>query len=422
MPELAEVARIVHFIRTHLVGKTIANVKAQEDALIFGKVGTSAEEFQAKMTGKKVVGAGQQGKYFWMLMSSPPHPVMHFGMTGWMKFKGVENVYYRATASGEKEPWPPKFWKFILEANDGDAKTEAAFVDARRLGRVRLVDCPGENIRKHTPLKENGPDPVSDKSIVTEGWLTAKVRGKKVPIKALLLDQAVISGIGNWMGDEILYHAKIHPEQYSNTLRDEQITELHAAINYVCSTSVDLLGLSDEFPSDWLFHHRWNKGKKSLTSKLPNGDKIEFITVGGRTSAIVPAVQNKTGRVAADVNRDEEVKDEEDEEDEEEDQPRPTPRGRTKKPIKKEESAGADTKPATMSSGRQARTPKTQVVKRESKVNIKEGPEANTDGRKRKAAQGTAAKSESAKKAKTIVEPKEETTPLRRGRSAAAKK
>lgn len=198
MPELAEVSRIVHFIRQHLVGKTLSKVQAQHDDIIYGKVGTSAAEFQKAMTGKEIVGAGQQGKYFWITMSSPPHVVMHFGMAGWLKIKDADTYYYRSDKPADKE-WPPKYWKFLLETSD-ELKTEAAFVDPRRLSRIRLVDCPADDIRKHTPLKENGPDPVADKDIVTATWLMEKLRSKKVPIKALLLDQVNISGIGNWMG------------------------------------------------------------------------------------------------------------------------------------------------------------------------------------------------------------------------------
>lgn len=77
---------------------------------------------------------------------------------------------------------------------------ESAFTDARRFSRVRLVDCRAEDIRKTTPLKENGPDPVIDSDILTVEWLEKKVKSKHVPIKALLLDQANISGIGNWVG------------------------------------------------------------------------------------------------------------------------------------------------------------------------------------------------------------------------------
>lgn len=56
---------MVHYLRKHLVGKTLAAVKAQEDNNVFGKAATTAAEFQKAMTGKKVLDAGQQGKYFW---------------------------------------------------------------------------------------------------------------------------------------------------------------------------------------------------------------------------------------------------------------------------------------------------------------------------------------------------------------------
>ncbi|KAL4756702.1 putative formamidopyrimidine-DNA glycosylase [Aspergillus foveolatus] len=308
MPELAEIYRIVHFIRQHLVGKTLTKVSTQHDDIVYGKVGTSAAEFQKAMEGKKVIGTGQQGKYFWITMSSPPHAVMHFGMAGWLKIRDADTYYYR-TDKPEDKQWPPKYWKFLLET-DGDPKVEAAFVDFRRLARIRLVDCPAEEIRNYTPLKENGPDPLVDKDVVTEEWLGGKLSSKKVPVKALLLDQAVISGIGNWMGDEILYHAKIHPEQYSNTLTDDQVKELHSSIHYVCSTSTEVLADSDKFPEHWLFKHRWSKGKKNKQSTLPNGEKITFLTVGGRTSAVVPSVQKKTGPVAGDVKQEDESSDE----------------------------------------------------------------------------------------------------------------
>jgi len=305
MPEIGEVARIVHYIRKHLVGKTLAKVVATEDASVYGKAGTSAAEFQKHMTGKKVVDAGQQGKYFWIIMSSPPHPVIHFGMSGWLKFKSEHTYYYRPKAGEDKEPWPPKFMKFMLETaveGDGDEAVEAAFVDMRRFGRVRLVDCPGSEIRKYSPLKENGPDPVIDKDVVTVQWLKGKCRAKKAPIKAMLLDQANISGIGNWVGDEIMYNAKMHPEQYANTLSDKQIEQLHKSIHYICGTAVELLADSEQFPDDWLFKHRWGKGKKGGSNTLPSGEKIAFLTVGGRTSAVVPSVQKKTGPVAKEMS------------------------------------------------------------------------------------------------------------------------
>jgi len=301
MPEIAEVARIVHHLRKSLVGKTLAVVKAQDDSNVYGKVGTSGAEFQKALTGKKVLDAGRQGKYFWLIMSSPPHPVFHLGMTGWIYIRGEPTAHYRPKESEKDEEWPPKYWKFTLETDGNKPKVEAAFADARRFGRVRLVHCKAEDIRHTTPLKENGPDPTIDTDVLTEEWLEKKLKSKHVPLKALLLDQGNISGIGNWVGDEILYNAKLHPEQYSDTFNSTQVKQLHTSILYVCQTAVDLLADSSKFPEEWLFKHRWGKGKKDSVTALPNGAKITFLTVGGRTSCVVPSVQKKTGAVAGDV-------------------------------------------------------------------------------------------------------------------------
>ncbi|GAM82117.1 hypothetical protein ANO11243_000960 [Dothideomycetidae sp. 11243] len=297
MPEIAEVARVVHYLKKHLVGRKIVNTLVQEDDIIYGKVGTSASAFKKAMDGKTILDARQQGKYFWLVADSPPHPVMHLGMTGWVKFSNDDSGAYKAPKKEESE-WPPRFWKFVFQTESkGGEDCEIAFVDARRLGRIRLVDVPGDQLRNTTPLKENGPDPVIDKEVLTVEWLTNKMRSKKVPIKSLLLDQSNISGVGNWVADEVLYQARLHPEQYSNTFSDEQVQTLHDSLMDVCGTACRVLADSDQFPSTWLMKHRWNKGKKD-GNVLPNGEKITHITVGNRTSAVVLSRQKKTGAVA----------------------------------------------------------------------------------------------------------------------------
>lgn len=243
---------------------------------------------------------------------------------------------------GEVEQWPPKFWKFQLETDD-DPAVEMAFTDPRRLARVRLVDCPGKDIRKHSPLVENGPDPVVDTDIFTEEFLRKKMKARHVPIKALLLDQKTLSGIGNWVGDEVLYHAKLHPEQYCDEFNDEQIKELYKSIRYVCQKAVDKLGDSDQFPDDWIFHHRWGKGKGA--SHMPNGDKLAFITVGGRTSCYAPEVQKKSGHIAPGVKEEPIVSDEE-----------PAEKKRTSKAKSKKEDAAQESEPLK----KQKRTSRTE--------------------------------------------------------------
>ncbi|KAF3935092.1 hypothetical protein ABW19_dt0202981 [Dactylella cylindrospora] len=301
MPEIAEVARIVHYIKQFLTGRTIKNVIANEDTIVFKD--TTHTAFMKAMTGKKVVGAGQQGKYFWMIMDSPPHPLMHFGMTGWITFSQSPEAHYRADmddAAKQEVEWPPRFAKFLLQTDDEENKV--AFTDPRRLGRIRLIDSPADEIRKMSPLKENGPDPVVDG--FEEEWFRQALLKRKVPVKALLLDQAFISGVGNWVGDEILYHARIHPEQYSNTLSEAQQKQLYESTMYVCKTACDVLGESSKFPPEWLMKHRWGKGKKG--NFLPNGEKIDFVKVGGRTSAYVKSRQKATGGTSVKVKDEEE--------------------------------------------------------------------------------------------------------------------
>ena len=143
-------------------------------------------------------------------MSSPPHPLLHASMTGWMHFSNDDSSFYKSKNEKEIDSWPPKSWKFILETDDDEPSCQAAFVDPRRLGRIRLIDCEGDSIRQTSPLVENGPDPVQDKDMLTEDWFVEKVKGKRVPVKAFLLDQANISGVGNWVA-YVIRHATAPP-------------------------------------------------------------------------------------------------------------------------------------------------------------------------------------------------------------------
>jgi formamidopyrimidine-DNA glycosylase len=99
----------------------------------------------------------------------------------------------------------------------------------------------------------------------------------------------------------VLYQARIHPEQYSNTLPTDALKTLHETIHTVTTTAANVLGDSSKFPADWLFSYRWGKGSsyrgkkggKAESNVLPNGEKIIHITVGGRTSAVVESRQKK---------------------------------------------------------------------------------------------------------------------------------
>lgn len=118
-------------------------------------------------------------------------------MTGWIHLNNDPLSHYRAAEQPPQNDWPPRFHKFIFKFQN--CENEIAFVDARRLARIRLIDLPdGNHLRSVAPLSQNGPDPVLEP--VSLEWLQGKLKGRKVPIKAWLLDQQAIAGIGNWVG------------------------------------------------------------------------------------------------------------------------------------------------------------------------------------------------------------------------------
>ncbi|KAJ3289754.1 hypothetical protein HDU79_003802 [Rhizoclosmatium sp. JEL0117] len=290
MPELPEVERARRHLHRLCVGKIITSATGTPDEIVYTpKAALTGESFAAHLTGNKVTDSFRRGKYFGLTLERGPHVVAHFGMTGNIVQKGGPREKYMDFK--QDDDFPPRFCKLLVALEDG---TEWAFADGRRLARIRLVNDPF----KEAPLSELGRDALLDMPTVEE--FTAMIRKRKTSIKAVLLDQSVLAGIGNWIADEVLYNAKIHPAQGTKTLTDTELATLHASITSIVGKACEVDADSDQFPKEWLFHYRWGKGKKKV-SVMPNGDIIEHETHGGRTSAIVPAVQVLRGGNADDV-------------------------------------------------------------------------------------------------------------------------
>ncbi|KAJ7139591.1 AtMMH-1 [Mycena epipterygia] len=295
MPELPEVNRAKNLVNTVAVGKVIQKVETVEDTIVFA--GTTHDDFAKELTGRTVESAGRYGKVFYVNLSgSGKMPVLHFGMTGMLQIKGELAKYYKETPRTASADWPPRFMKFILHLFDSETgiTTQLAFLDARRLGRIRLCESP----LTEPPISELGFDPILCMPSFDE--FKPLVLKRSCPIKALLLDQSFSAGVGNWVADEILYHARVHPEQRANTLTDNQLNALHHQISNVCEIAVSVDADDSKFPENWLFKHRWGKGKKAAHNlKLPSGEPatIKWITVGGRTSAYVVELQTLAGTV-----------------------------------------------------------------------------------------------------------------------------
>ncbi|XP_026387613.1 formamidopyrimidine-DNA glycosylase-like isoform X1 [Papaver somniferum] len=163
-----------------------------------------------------------------------------------------------------------------------------SFTDKRRFAKVRLLKDP----TLKPPISELGPDALLEPMTTDEFFQL--LRKKKIAIKPLLLDQSFISGIGNWIADEVLYQARIHPLQVSSSLSKEHCETLQKCIIEVIDKAVEVGADSSQYPSNWIFHSREKKPGKAFV----DGKKIDFITAGGRTTAYVPDLQKLTGEQA----------------------------------------------------------------------------------------------------------------------------
>ncbi|XP_004486650.1 formamidopyrimidine-DNA glycosylase isoform X2 [Cicer arietinum] len=279
MPELPEVEAARRAVEENCVGKKITKCIVADDSKVIE--GISRSEFEASVVGKTIVAARRKGKNMWLQLDSPPFPSFQFGMAGAIYIKGVAVTKYKRSAVNDKDEWPSKHSKFFIQLNDG---LEMSFTDKRRFARVRLLKDP----TSVPPISELGPDALFEPMTLDD--FTERLHKKKTEIKALLLDQSYISGIGNWVADEVLYQARIHPRQTASTLSGEGCSTLHKCIKEVIEYAVEVDADCTRFPLEWLFHSRWGKKPGKISGK-----NIDFITAGGRTTAYVPELQKLSG-------------------------------------------------------------------------------------------------------------------------------
>lgn len=313
MPELPEVEAARSLVHSAFAGSVITSVVAVEggggprdalfDEIVCSGI-SSADELSTALVGKRLVRCCRKGKQMWWQLSkcsgsgssgsaasagdaasasADLHPTWHFGMTGAFTVRSAAgeaagSKYKRFSVDASS--WPPRFTKVRVAFDNG---AELAFTDPRRLARVRLV----RNPETEPPVSELGPDALLELPALPA--FEASLAGRATSIKALLLDQSFLAGIGNWVADEVLYQARIHPETAAHALDRAAVAALHAAICSVLEHAVSVGADSAKFPPNWLFHARWGKGKGA--AKTADGKAITFVTVGGRTSAVVPSVQ-----------------------------------------------------------------------------------------------------------------------------------
>lgn len=288
MPELPEVETVRRNILKTLKGKRIREVHAEEsDRFLFREA--PLPDVRKALIGARVVGAGRKGKYFWLELDRRPWPLFHLGMSGNVEIRLPHKRGGHVKSWGGLTLWSNRgrdkseprlfFCRLLLVADDG---AEVALTDPRRFGRIWLAEDP----LHHPRVKKLGFDPLQKFPSARELALLLKKRN--APIKAVLLDQKLFAGVGNWIADEILFQAKIAPKRLARDLSLAEVSRIRRKAVSIVKIAVAAGADYEKFPKSWLFRHRWGKNAEARTSTKA---KIIHEEVGGRTTAWVPSVQ-----------------------------------------------------------------------------------------------------------------------------------
>jgi formamidopyrimidine-DNA glycosylase len=271
VPELPEVETIRRQLAPQLEGRTI------ESAEILDWRWTRPmppELVQAGLTGARVERVGRAGKYLIWELAEDRHLLMHLRMTGSLLFDAeLEPVHTRVR----------------LELDGGH---RLIYVDPRRFGTGHLVDSAGE--RDAYLAERLGVEPFSPE--FTAQHLRRLARGRIAPVKAFLLDQRRIAGVGNIYADEALFRAGIHPLRPVGRLTGPQWERLRDAIEDALSEGIDAKGASIDdfrhvdgargsFQDRFLIHLR--AGEPCVTC----GRTVRKIVVGGRGTYVCERCQ-----------------------------------------------------------------------------------------------------------------------------------
>ncbi len=226
MPELPEVETIKRQLAPHLVGRTLERVEILDPRW---SSPAPPGEIAAALEGRQVGSVGRRGKYFDFELSDEVHLVMHLRMTG--------NLLL--IPAGEEGERPHTRVRIALD--DG---SHLLFCDPRRFGTglVLLGDAARDAyFEQRLGVEPLGPDFTADA-------LRALARKRRSPVKAFLLSQERIAGVGNIYADEALFRARIHPLRPVGTLRRPQIEALRDAVVESLEAGIDARGASiDDF-------------------------------------------------------------------------------------------------------------------------------------------------------------------------------
>ncbi|WP_374430734.1 bifunctional DNA-formamidopyrimidine glycosylase/DNA-(apurinic or apyrimidinic site) lyase [Tabrizicola sp.] len=228
MPELPEVETVRRGLLPVLEGATISRAEVNRPDLRW----PLPERMAERLTGRRVTALRRRSKYILADLDSGETLLVHLGMSGRMLISGAQlGSFYH------DHPAPQKHDHVVLHMGNGARIT---FNDARRFGAMDLM--PTERAAEHMLLKDLGPEPFGND--FNEPYLAGRLKGRKTPIKAALLDQRIVAGLGNIYVAETLYRARISPLRLAGDLKPRQVQALVPTIREVLAEAIEAGGSS----------------------------------------------------------------------------------------------------------------------------------------------------------------------------------
>ena len=228
MPELPEVETVRRGLLPVLEGATISRAEVNRPDLRW----PLPERMAERLTGRRVTALRRRSKYILADLDSGETLLVHLGMSGRMLISGAQlGSFYH------DHPAPQKHDHVVLHMGNGARIT---FNDARRFGAMDLM--PTERAAEHMLLKDLGPEPFGND--FNEPYLAGRLKGRKTPIKAALLDQRIVAGLGNIYVAETLYRARISPLRLAGDLIPRQVQALVPTIREVLAEAIEAGGSS----------------------------------------------------------------------------------------------------------------------------------------------------------------------------------
>ncbi|MEK7621359.1 MAG: bifunctional DNA-formamidopyrimidine glycosylase/DNA-(apurinic or apyrimidinic site) lyase, partial [Patescibacteria group bacterium] len=229
MPELPEVETVRIGLKKLIIGKKIANV-SYDWPKSFPNSKSDVSQF---LIGSKIASVRRRAKVLMIDLDTKYSLVIHLKMTGQLVYRGDENFGAGHPNDSLIGKLPDKSTRVTINFDD---KSQLFFNDQRKFGWMRLL--PTIEVPNIDFMKKVGPEPLEE-SFTDKILYDRLQRRKNSCVKAALLDQTVLAGIGNIYADEALWGAKIHPETKVGQLAEPQIKKLYTEIVTVLKLSIE---------------------------------------------------------------------------------------------------------------------------------------------------------------------------------------